>query len=659
MSKTFRQLAVLYAGTLGFFLFFHVGKPFAFTFGDNLVQFLPAARFAAETLFAGHLPLWNPYQLLGSPLAALGYYGAFHPPLYLAYALTKLLFLPTYYLFEVFAGMHALAAAGGFFHWLRRKGVGGWTCVLFALTYALSGLNVNYGAEWFYLWPTIAFLPWLALLLDRTLGDPSRKHCLTLAFAIASYFYSGNFQFCFLAVFYLALYALGTGRMPLRRLLFTGAVTAVLASPFLYLMVKTAAASFFRSDRILYEKFLGASVEPWTWLTTVSGLLPATPADLSITTRFTTTYLAALNLLVLPALLMGAALKKRGLLFVGLFALLMSFGEKGLLYPLFFHVPVFNRFTHAFKHLFYANFFLVGFAAMSLDFWASKATRTAARAALTALGVVAALGVLYNGRQMVRATLWAHASDRLTDPFIDVRSPIERFAVLQTIPKIQTSEAHACTQYLAYNCATFVRRLTIGGYETAISSYALHAAAENWYANVYERPTREVGELFKVWGVNGAIVPRDAGIESIALRLGLDPKRVTRTATTDEVSLLHFEEVPPVHRIGDGEVTSMIYHGDGFDLGIRATHATKLTSGFLYWPYFRASIAETGEAIAVGEDAAHRLRLELPAGNYRLRVRYRDARSALALAASLFAFLGIFFMLASDRANRTRTSSSR
>src|SRR5262252_4471900 len=53
---------------------------------DQFTYFHPLYRLTARRWAAGDLPLWNPWQLAGVPLAATPQAGAFYPPnlLYIA-----------------------------------------------------------------------------------------------------------------------------------------------------------------------------------------------------------------------------------------------------------------------------------------------------------------------------------------------------------------------------------------------------------------------------------------------------------------------------------------------------------------------------------------------------------------------------------------------
>jgi len=50
-----------------------------FARGDTLLYFYPYWDYRAQTLLAGHLPLWNPYLFMGVPFLANSQAGVFYP----------------------------------------------------------------------------------------------------------------------------------------------------------------------------------------------------------------------------------------------------------------------------------------------------------------------------------------------------------------------------------------------------------------------------------------------------------------------------------------------------------------------------------------------------------------------------------------------------
>ncbi len=85
---------------------------------DGIAQYYPWRQFASESLRAGHLPLWNPYQFCGTPFLANGQSAVLYP--------LNLLFwlLPAAGAFGFSALLH-LCLAGWFgYLFLRRAGVG-------------------------------------------------------------------------------------------------------------------------------------------------------------------------------------------------------------------------------------------------------------------------------------------------------------------------------------------------------------------------------------------------------------------------------------------------------------------------------------------------------------------------------------------------------
>jgi hypothetical protein len=81
---------------------------------DGIAQFYPWRVFAAEALKSGHLPLWNPYQLSGTPFAANSQSAPFYPGNFL------FVLLPATRAFAYSAVFH-LTLAGWFTYLLARR----------------------------------------------------------------------------------------------------------------------------------------------------------------------------------------------------------------------------------------------------------------------------------------------------------------------------------------------------------------------------------------------------------------------------------------------------------------------------------------------------------------------------------------------------------
>jgi hypothetical protein len=191
-----------------------LGVPLAWLFGRALLtDELPVYRDAAHYYYplyhlvageweAGRLPLWNPYDGLGEPLAADATAAVFYPgklifALPLGYDANYKLYIVAHVLL---CGVTALMAARGFHR--------SWpAATLCALSYAFSGsvlfgyCNVVYlvGAAW---------LPLALLAIDRTLVRRNWRWAIALGVVLALMIFGGDPQLAYHAGLVAALYCI-------------------------------------------------------------------------------------------------------------------------------------------------------------------------------------------------------------------------------------------------------------------------------------------------------------------------------------------------------------------------------------------------------------------------------------------------------------------
>jgi len=147
--------------------------------GDTPSFYLPLFRLVDAQWRAGHLPLWNPYDNLGMPLAAGGTASVFYPG--------RLLFwLPVSAerAFAAYVVVHWLLAAWGAFRLARW-----WQCsrtgaALAAAAYAL-GAPVLFQYSNVVFLVAAAWLPWGVQAVDRTLREQTLNAALGLAAVLA------------------------------------------------------------------------------------------------------------------------------------------------------------------------------------------------------------------------------------------------------------------------------------------------------------------------------------------------------------------------------------------------------------------------------------------------------------------------------------------
>jgi|GEM_PF-212687 len=130
--------------------------------GTLMLQFYPWRKFALDILYAGHLPLWNPYLGNGAPLIANHQSALFYPPNWIS------LLLPLDYSLGWLAALHLVWAGIGMVTLARALGFRPLGQVVAGLAFGLSQylvarvlfLSINSAVAW---------LPWIIWAAEQGL----------------------------------------------------------------------------------------------------------------------------------------------------------------------------------------------------------------------------------------------------------------------------------------------------------------------------------------------------------------------------------------------------------------------------------------------------------------------------------------------------------
>jgi hypothetical protein len=203
-----------------------------FLFRDNGRMHWQAKRYVAEQLRQGHLPQWNPYSGLGTPLVGGAIDAVQHPFNALLVA------LPFEVGFKLWVLLSYLLAATGAFAWARQLGRTRYASLAAGLAFALSGPLVGSSDNVTYL-TTLAALPWVLAAAHAWLARRGRWRMALVGLASGLCAAGGDPQAWGFAVALLPFYALlmvERDRPWQRRLLRGIAATAVAlvgAAPFI------------------------------------------------------------------------------------------------------------------------------------------------------------------------------------------------------------------------------------------------------------------------------------------------------------------------------------------------------------------------------------------------------------------------------------------
>ena len=154
---------------------------------DGVAQFYPWRLFAARSLRAGYLPLWNPHQFCGTPFIANGQSAVFYPP--------NLLFwvMPVGRAFGWSALLHLVLAGWFAYLFLRNARVGRSGAVAGAVVWQTSSSFV----AWVHLptfMSTAIWIPLVLLLVDRALVVGRARYALGAGIALALSYLGGHPQ---------------------------------------------------------------------------------------------------------------------------------------------------------------------------------------------------------------------------------------------------------------------------------------------------------------------------------------------------------------------------------------------------------------------------------------------------------------------------------
>ena len=179
--------------------------------GESAVYFPPLSRFAADEWLAGRVPLWNPYDGLGTPLAGVGTAAVFYPPQWLF-----LLPFDSAQVFHAYVLGHLFFAGLGMYALACRFGASPTAAGVACLCYAFSG-NVLCLCSNVVLLVGAAWMPWAVLAADRMLDERRLGWAAVLGAVLALMVLGGDPQAAYHAGLLAVLRAL-LGGSPSRRL---------------------------------------------------------------------------------------------------------------------------------------------------------------------------------------------------------------------------------------------------------------------------------------------------------------------------------------------------------------------------------------------------------------------------------------------------------
>ncbi len=168
---------------------------------DISMVWLPQVEALVRAVSAGSWPLWDPFSGFGRPLLADPRAQVFYPLTWLNFLLAPALF------YTLFAVLHMLIAGWGVFALARRWGTswGGAFCA--GALFIASGPFLSLTLMWHHM-AGAAWIPWVALTLDRALDARRAREALACGATLALQVFAGSPDLTALMLVALGLYVL-------------------------------------------------------------------------------------------------------------------------------------------------------------------------------------------------------------------------------------------------------------------------------------------------------------------------------------------------------------------------------------------------------------------------------------------------------------------
>ncbi len=168
---------------------------------DAVQQFYPWRLFAARTVRAGEIPLWNPQMLSGAPFVANGQSAVFYPETWLHYLIDPLRALGWATL------LFHLLAAGGMYAFLRALGVRPPGAAIGGITFALSGFFTGW-LTFPALRSVAGWLPLIVLGVELAVRRLDPRWLGLTALGVGMQFLAGHLQVSVYVLLAMVAYAL-------------------------------------------------------------------------------------------------------------------------------------------------------------------------------------------------------------------------------------------------------------------------------------------------------------------------------------------------------------------------------------------------------------------------------------------------------------------
>lgn len=368
-----------FASLIVFLLLFSVllqNNPYYFLQDDNYAQFSPVIINGLDGWYnQGSFPTYNPLQLAGSPTFSYSTYAFLYPGTHISYLFSRFVLNDVHQFCNVFAFLHFALGYWFCYRLLLRCKLHPALAIAAALSFVFCGFNLMAVRSWYYVAPTIFFLPAIFYtVLNKPVYAVSQKNIFWPVVLFTVYAYSGNFQYWVYTFVFFVLFELIRQKQNgsfLKGLLFTGLVGIISLILFAPQLLSTwhetrylprsggMGAGILPGAGALVFPYIGKAQLPNGW--GQSGLHQYDAffyygGFVFLLLAFAVILYGIINKRF-PLIPVNRQLQAKSFMLLLALAFVLSLGASGLLWWVQAKLPVLNKFNHPFKLLLFVQFF--------------------------------------------------------------------------------------------------------------------------------------------------------------------------------------------------------------------------------------------------------------------------------------------------------------
>lgn len=345
---------------------------------DNYIQFSPVITRSLEDFYTnGTWPTYNFYQNAGIPTSGYSIYALTYIVTHIAFVISKYFLNDIHSFCNVFCFLHFLLGYVFLIKLLQSLKIHFLLALVGSLTFVFSGFSIMTTRSWYYVAPSIFFVPFLTYLRIVWHNKFSFKRILIFCLFIALYAYAGNVQFwiyslCFWLLLEILFHYFKIQKINLKFLLVTIFLSIVLFLPQL-LMTLYETKGLVRVGENNLDLFHGINdmIHPFPNNSIIVDDWGAGPLKKYNWVFFKCNFIFGLSTFFLVFYFCFSKTKVpsifKPLLIVFLCSIFLGSGKYGVIAIPISKLPIFNVFSHPFKLLFFINFFIIIIGAMFIN----------------------------------------------------------------------------------------------------------------------------------------------------------------------------------------------------------------------------------------------------------------------------------------------------